>query len=428
MTSETQQRHISKLTKDTVALILAGGRGSRLYELTEWRAKPAVFFGGKFRIIDFPLSNCINSGIRRIGVLTQYKAHSLIRHLHRGWGGFRHELDEYVEVLPASQRTGENWYAGTADAIYQNIDILRNQGSKYVLVLSGDHIYKMDYGLMIAEHQRTGADMTVACIEVPVAEATGFGVMNVDESNRVIGFDEKPANPQHVPGNPKAALASMGNYIFNTDFLYQLLCDDADNPNSSHDFGHDIIPKLIQQNKVQAYRFRDIVTGGDAYWQDVGTLDAFWRANLEMADVVPKLDLYDDSWPLLTYQAQLPPAKFVFEEEGRTGAAYDSLVSGGCVVSGSTVRGSVLFSHVYVHTGALVEKSVILPDVDIGRGCTIRNAIIDRGCKIAAGTEIGVDKEADIAAGYRVTDGGVTLVTAEMLGQYIHLHREKDKS
>lgn len=422
MTSETQQRHISKLTKDTVALILAGGRGSRLHELTEWRAKPAVFFGGKFRIIDFPLSNCINSGIRRIGVLTQYKAHSLIRHLHRGWGGFRHELDEYVEVLPASQRTGEGWYAGTADAIYQNIDILRNQGSKYVLVLSGDHIYKMDYGLMIAEHERTGADMTVACIEVPLAEGTEFGVMSVDQNNRVIDFNEKPDQPESVPGNPDAALASMGNYVFNADFLYKLLCEDADNESSTHDFGHDIIPELIKQDKVQAYRFRDINTGGDAYWQDVGTLDAFWKANLEMADVTPKLDLYDDTWPLLTYQAQLPPAKFVFEEEGRTGAAYDSLVSGGCVVSGAIVRGSVLFSHVYVHTGALVERSVILPDVDIARGCIIRNAIIDRGCRVPEGTEIGLNREEDEKK-YRVTDAGVTLVTAEMLGQTIHLHR-----
>ena len=422
MTSETQQRHISRLTKDTVALILAGGRGSRLHELTEWRAKPAVFFGGKFRIIDFPLSNCINSGIRRIGVLTQYKAHSLIRHLHRGWGGFRHELDEYVEVLPASQRTGEGWYAGTADAIYQNIDILRNQGSKYVLVLSGDHIYKMDYGLMIAEHERTGADMTVACIEVPLAEATEFGVMSVDQDNRVTDFNEKPSQPESVPGNSAAALASMGNYVFNADFLYKLLCEDADVESSTHDFGNDIIPNLIKQNKVQAYRFRDINTGGDAYWQDVGTLDAFWKANLEMADVTPKLDLYDDTWPLLTYQAQLPPAKFVFEEEGRTGAAYDSLVSGGCVVSGATVRGSVLFSHVCVHTGTEVERSVILPDVDIGRHCVIRNAIIDRGCRVPEGTKIGVNPTED-AINYRVTESGVTLVTAEMLGQTIHLHR-----
>ncbi len=420
--SDTQQRHISKLTKDTVALILAGGRGSRLYELTEWRAKPAVFFGGKFRIIDFPLSNCINSGIRRIGVLTQYKAHSLIRHLHRGWGGFRHELDEYVEVLPASQRTGEDWYAGTADAIYQNIDILRNQGPKYVLVLSGDHIYKMDYGMMIAEHVSSGADMTVACIEVPLEEAKSFGVMSVDKDNRVTAFNEKPDQPESVPGNPKAALASMGNYIFNADYLFQLLCDDADDKNSSRDFGHDIIPKIIDSDKVQAYRFRDINTGGDAYWQDVGTLDAFWKANLEMADVTPQLNLYDDTWPLLTYQAQLPPAKFVFDEPGRRGVALDSLVSGGCVVSGATVRGSVLFSHVNVHTGSTVEKSVVLPDVDIGRDCEIRNAIIDRGCQIPAGTKIGVNPEED-AKIYRVTEGGVTLVTPSMLDQPIHLHR-----
>lgn len=425
MTNETQQRHISRLTKNTIALILAGGRGSRLYELTEWRAKPAVYFGGKFRLIDFPLSNCINSGIRRIGVLTQYKAHSLIRHLNRGWGGFRYELGEYIDVLPASQRTGNNWYSGTADAIYQNIDILRHQGSKYVLVLSGDHVYKMDYGLMIAEHEKTGADMTVACIEVPLQDASDFGVMGVDANNRVIGFDEKPAQPQATPNDPTAALASMGNYVFNAEFLYQLLKDDADNPDSNHDFGHDIIPGLIKKNKIQVYRFRDINTGGRAYWKDVGTLDAFWKANLEMASISPQLDLYDDSWPLLTYQEQLPPAKFVFEEAGRTGAAYDSLISGGCIVSGATVRGSVLFSRTHVHTGALVERSVIFPEVSIGHNCKIRNTIIDRGCNIPSGMEIGYNREADEKNNFRVTDTGVTLVTATMLGQKTRSHHEK---
>ena len=419
-----QQRYISQLTRDTMALILAGGKGSRLYELTDWRAKPSVYFGGKFRIIDFPLSNCVNSGIRRIGILTQYKAHSLIRHTVQGWSQFRSELGEFVEVLPASQRTSENWYAGTADAIYQNLDIIRSQRPKYVLVLSGDHVYKMDYGTMLAYHVENEADMTVSCLEVPVEEAAGdFGVMTVDEDNRVRGFDEKPAEPTPLPGDPALTLASMGNYIFNTEFLFEQLNRDAAEPDSEHDFGKNIIPSLIAEHRLYAFPFRDEDTGERAYWRDVGTLDAFWEANMELIAVKPLLNLYDRDWPILTYQAQLPPAKFVLNEEDRCGMAVDSMVSGGCIVSGAQLSRSLLFSDVAVHSYSVIEDSVVLPEVDIGRNCTIRKAIIDRGCQIPAGTEIGVDAEQDRARGFRVTEKGVVLVTAEMLGQDFHYSR-----
>ncbi len=419
-----QQRYISQLTRDTMALILAGGKGSRLYELTDWRAKPAVYFGGKFRIIDFPLSNCVNSGIRRIGVLTQYKAHSLIRHTVQGWSHFRSELGEFVEVLPASQRTSENWYAGTADAIYQNLDIIRSQRPKYVLVLSGDHVYKMDYGKMLAYHVENEADMTVSCLEVPVKEAAGaFGVMTVDEDNRVRGFDEKPAEPTPLPNDPALTLASMGNYVFNTEFLFEQLNRDAAVPDSEHDFGKNIIPSLIAKHRVYAYPFRDEDTGERAYWRDVGTLDAFWEANIELIAVEPALDLYDHDWPILTYQAQLPPAKFVLNEEDRRGMAVDSMVSGGCIISGAHLSRTLLFSDVSVHSYSVIEESVVLPQVKIGRHCTIRKAIIDRGCEIPAGTEIGVDAEQDRARGFRVTEKGVVLVTAAMLGQDYHYSR-----
>ncbi len=416
-----QTRHISKLTKDTMALVLAGGKGSRLYELTDWRAKPSVHFGGKFRIIDFPLSNCVNSGIRRIGVLTQYKAHSLIRHTTQGWSGFRSELGEFVEVLPASQRTSENWYAGTADAVYQNLDIIRSQRPKYVLVLSGDHIYKMDYGNMLANHVETGADMTVSCLEVPIAEAAGaFGVMTVDENNRVLNFDEKPAAPTPLPNNPELTLASMGNYIFNTDFLFEQLERDASSADSDHDFGHNIIPSIIAENKVYSFPFRDEATGERAYWRDVGTLDAFWEANMELVSVEPPLNLYDQDWPILTHQVQLAPAKFVFDNDDRRGMAVDSMVSGGCVISGAQLKRSLLFSGVVVHSYTTIEDTVVLPEVNIGRHCTIRKAIIDRGCQIAEGTEIGVDLKQDKARGFRVTEQGVVLVTPDMLGQDLH--------
>lgn len=409
-------RFVSLLTRDTLALVLAGGRGSRLYELTDRRAKPAVYFGGKFRIIDFPLSNCVNSGIRRIGVLTQYKAHSLIRHLVHGWSNFRSELGEFVEVLPASQRTTGNWYAGTADAIYQNLDIVETLRPKYVMVLAGDHIYKMDYGEMLAYHAEKGADMTVACVGVPLEDAKGFGVMTVNDSHQVTAFDEKPDNPQPMPGSSDTALASMGNYIFNTDFLFEQLHKDAANPESSRDFGKDIIPSIIANHKVYAYPFRDPTTGKQPYWRDVGTIDAFWEANMELVSVEPELNLYDETWPILTYHRQLPSAKFVFQDPGREGKALDSVVSAGCVISGAAVINSLLFSNVKVHSYSEVRESVLLPEVQVGRHCRITRAVIDRGCQLPEGTVIGEDREAD-AQRFRVTSKGITLVTPEMLGQ-----------
>ncbi|MGI9288516.1 MAG: glucose-1-phosphate adenylyltransferase [Pseudomonadales bacterium] len=419
-----QQRYISRLTKDTFALILAGGKGSRLHELTDWRAKPSVFFGGKFRIIDFPLSNCVNSGIRRVGVLTQYKAHSLISHVVQGWTNFRSELGEFVEVLPASQRVSGHWYEGTADAVYQNLDIIRSQHPERVLILSGDHVYKMDYGSMLANHVENEADMTVSCLEVPIAEAANtFGVMTVDETSRVVRFDEKPAHPSPLPSNPELCLASMGNYVFNTDFLFEQLIRDADTPESEHDFGKNVIPSIIAEHKVYAYPFRDPETGAKAYWRDVGTLDAFWEANMELVSVTPELNLYDQDWPILTYQPQLPPAKFVFNQDHRRGMAVDSMVSGGCIISGARLNRSLLFSDVTVHSHSSLEKSVVLPQVAIGRHCKIRKAIIDRGCHIPARTEIGIDNAEDKARGFRVTDNGVVLVTAAMLGQDFHYSR-----
>lgn len=411
-------RYVSRLTKDAFALILAGGRGTRLYELTDWRAKPALFFGGKFRIIDFPLSNCVNSGIRRIGVATQYKSHSLVRHLVRGWSHFKRELGEYIEILPASQRHSDSWYLGTADAIYQNLDIISSDLPKYVIVLSGDHIYKMDYGNMLAAHVENTADMTVSCLEVPVAEAAGaFGIMQVDEENRIIGFEEKPANPQPVPGDEKLTLASMGNYVFNTEFLYEQLKKDAENPDSSHDFGNDIIPSIIKDHNIFAFRFYDEVTGGKAYWRDVGTLDSFWEANMELVTASPLLSLYDEGWPIWTYQAQLPPAKFVFDQDDRRGTAIDSSVSGGCIISGSTVKRSVVFSNVRVHSYSTIKEAVILPEVEIKRNCKLKRVIIDRGSVVPEGSVIGYDHELDRKNGFRVSANGIVLVTRSMLGQ-----------
>ncbi|VFM96480.1 MAG: glucose-1-phosphate adenylyltransferase [Candidatus Kentron sp. G] len=415
-------RFVSQITRETLALILAGGRGSRLKHLTLWRAKPAVPFGGKFRIIDFPLSNCINSGIRRIGILTQYKSHSLIRHVHKGWGFLRGEFGEFVELFPASQRTTESWYAGTADALYQNLDLIRIQHPKYVVVLAGDHIYKMDYGTMVASHVQAGAEMTVGCLEVPLADAKEFGVMTVDKDNRIVEFNEKPANPQPVPGSTDIALASMGIYVFNTDFLYDQLIRDADSEASSHDFGKDIIPSVISDHKILAYPFRDPSTNKQAYWRDVGTVDAFWEANMELVNVDPELNLYDEVWPIWTYQEQRPPAKFIFDDDDRRGMAVDSMVSGGCVISGATVRRSLLFSAVRVNSFARVEDSVILPETDIGRNCRISNAVIDRGCRVPEGMVIGEDAAADAERFYR-TEKGIVLVTPEMLGQNIHIHR-----
>ncbi|MDA0705376.1 MAG: glucose-1-phosphate adenylyltransferase [Proteobacteria bacterium] len=419
-------RFVSRLTRQTVAMILAGGQGSRLYELTAWRAKPALYFGGKYRIIDFPLSNCINSGIRRIGVLTQYKAHSLIRHLVQGWSWFQAGAGgrEFVEILPASQRIGGEWYRGTADAIYQNLDIVRDHDSKYVLILSGDSIYKMDYGPFLAAHAETKADMTICCIEVPLAEAAGqFGVMTVDESGRIIGFDEKPAMPNPIPGRPGYCLASMGNYIFNTEFLYEQLIKNADTPGTKHDFGRDVIPSIIDRYQVYAFAFRDPKTNDQAYWRDVGTLQAFWEANMEMIAITPQLNLYDQDWPIFTYQAQTPPAKFVFDSDDRRGQAIQSMVSGGCIISGSTIRRSLLFTRAVVNSWSSVSESVVLPDVKIGQNCRIHRAIIDRGANIADGTVIGENADDDRQRGFRVTDTGLTLVTPDMLGQQLHFTR-----
>lgn len=413
---------ITRLTRDTLALalVLAGGRGSRLYELTRWRAKPAVFFGGKFRIIDFPLSNCVNSGIRHISVLTQYKAHSLIRHLVRGWSSFQSELGEFVEVMPASQRTTDEWYAGTADAIHQNLDIIKALRPKHVLVLSGDHVYKMDYGALLAHHVEKQADMTVACIEVSLEDAKAFGVMSVDTDHRVEAFDEKPSEPGPIQGTENKVLASMGNYVFDTDFLFDQLAQDAANPGSAHDFGKDIIPAIIGSSRVFAYPSRDPVTGAQPYWRDVGTLDAFWESNMELVDITPELNLYDEEWPILTYQRQLPSAKFVFQGQDREGKALDSIVSGGCVISGALLNHSLLFSQVKLHSYTVVEDSVVLPEVDVGRHCRVKRAIIDRGCRLPEGTVIGEDPEADVKR-FRVTPKGIVLVTPEMLGQNAHV-------
>lgn len=415
--AQESARYVSNLVRDTYALILAGGRGSRLRELTDWRAKPALYFGGKFRIIDFPLSNCVNSGIRRIGVVTQYKSHSLIRHVSRGWGHFKKELRESVEILPASQRYSDDWYLGTADAVFQNIDIIRNEIPKYVLILSGDHIYRMDYGVMLAEHEQSGAEMTVSCMEVPTDEAAGaFGVIEVDENNKVIGFEEKPKNPACVPGKPGTCLASMGNYVFNTEFLFDQLKVDAERDGSHRDFGKDIIPAILNDFHVQAFPFGSTVEDVEPYWRDVGTLTSFWQANMELLDVTPALNMYDHKWPIWTYQAQLPPAKFVFNEHDRTGRAINSMVSGGCIISGALVNHSLLFNNVEVCSYSEVTDSVVLPDVTILRDCKIRKAIIDRGCVIPDGTVIGYDHEHDRQRGFRVTDSGVVLVTRSMLG------------
>ncbi|TRX53851.1 glucose-1-phosphate adenylyltransferase [Thalassomonas sp. M1454] len=417
----TSNRYISNLTRDTYALILAGGRGSRLHELTDWRAKPATFFGGKFRIIDFPLSNCINSGIRKVGVATQYKSHSLIRHINRAWGHFKKEMGESVEILPASQRYGEGWYEGTADAVFQNIDIIRHELPKYVMILSGDHIYRMDYGALIAKHVETGADMTVCCIEVPTEEAAGaFGVMTVDENNKVCRFDEKPEQPSQVPGKPGVTLASMGNYVFNTEFLFEQLKRDHEKEASSGDFGHDIIPEIIKSHNVFAFPFQDPETGGQPYWRDVGTLDSFWQANMELVSAEPQLNMYDPKWPIWTYQEQTAPAKFVWDEENRRGTAVNSTVSGGCIVSGATVKESLLFSQVRVNSFSYIEKSVILPGAKIGRNTKIFKAIIDRSVSIPENMHIGVNHEEDRANGFRVTDKGVVLVTREMIQAYLN--------
>ncbi len=418
-------RFISRLSRSTLALILAGGQGSRLHELTTWRAKPAVPFGGKFRIIDFVLSNCINSGIRRVGVITQYKSHSLVAHIVGGWSGFKAEFGEFVEILPASMRTGSEWYKGTADALYQNLDIIRTHRPEYVLVLGGDHIYKMDYGPMLAHHKQQSADLTVSCIEVSAEEAANtFGVVVVDENDAIIGFEEKPAVPTEIPGQPGRVLASMGNYVFNTGFLYEQLIRDKDDPDSSHDFGHDILPHVLGKYRLGAYRFD---AGGlqkdspvKSYWRDVGTLDAFWEANMELVTLSPELDLYDKSWPIYTSQMQLPSAKFVHDDDDRRGMAINCIVSGGCLISGASLHRSLLFSNVHVRSYSSIEDSILLPDVTVGRNCVVKRAILDRGLSLPEGTEVGVNREEDLARGFRVTPNGVTLVTPDHLNQSVH--------
>lgn len=419
MPNRPDERNISQLTASTVAIVLAGGKGSRLKALTQWRTKPSVPFGGKFRIIDFPLSNCINSGIRRISVLTQYKSHSLQRHLQRGWSFLSGQFGEFLEVLPAQQRTGEGWYKGTADAVYQNLDILRFHGPEYIVILAGDHIYKMDYGKMIAAHVRKGADITVGCIPVTMKEATEFGVMAINEDNRIVEFVEKPENPKAMPGNDAMALASMGIYVFSVQYMRDTLVADAKNENSTHDFGHDLIPDAIENANAFAFPFVDANTGAPDYWKDVGTIDAFWEANVNLASLEPDLNMYDPDWPIWTYQEQLAPAKFAFDDEERRGSAIDSLVSGGCLITGSRIARSVLFSNVRVHSYSSVKESVILPDVVIERNCHLKKCVVDKGTVIPEGTEIGLNLEED-AKLYDVSPEGVVLVTPEMFGQNLH--------
>jgi len=405
---------VSRLTSGTLAIVMAGGRGERLKQLTTGRAKPATPFGGKFRIIDFVLSNCVNSGIRQIAVLTQYKAQSLIEHVQRGWGYLRGEFNEFVDVVPAQQQTGLAWYRGTADAVFQNLEYIRAHRPKHVLVLAGDHIYKMDYGPMIAYHVEKNADITIGVVEVPIERAREFGVLSVTEWNRVVKFTEKPANPEAVPGRADTALASMGIYVFNARLLDKLLTADAAREDSAHDFGKNIIPGALAELQVFAYAFEDVRTRAQAYWRDVGTLDAYYEANMELVYVDPELNIYDEEWPIWTYQLQRPPAKFVLDDDARRGTAINSLVAGGCIISGALVRESLLFSDVHVEERSIVQASVVLPHVSVGRNCVIRRAILDEGCVVPDGTRIGVDVAADKRR-FEVTERGVVLVTPDML-------------
>jgi glucose-1-phosphate adenylyltransferase len=418
MTTEETSRYVSRYTQGTLALVLAGGRGARLKHLTLQRAKPATPFGGKFRIIDFPLSNCVNSGIRRISVLTQYKAHQLILHIQRGWSFLAGRFNEFVELLPAQQRVDGSWYQGTADAVYQNLDIIRGHKPEHVLILAGDHIYKMDYETMLRQHVESRADVTVGCIEVPRMEATGFGVMAIDGEDRITSFLEKPSDPPGMPDKPDMALASMGIYVFETHFLIDQLRRDAANPSSSRDFGRDIIPHLVEHGKAIAHRFSNscVRTSDDAeiYWRDVGTIDAYWQANVDLADPVPALNLYDNSWPIWTYSEITPPAKFVYDDDGRRGMAVDSLVSGGCIISGSALRRSLLFTGVHVHSYAKIEEAVIMPYVEIGRHARLSKVVVDRGVKIPEGLVVGEEPDRD-AQRFRRTDQGVCLITQHMI-------------
>ena len=405
-----------RVSRDTLTLILAGGSGTRLHDLTRWHAKPAVPFGGTYKTIDFPLSNCINSDLRRIFILTQYKSHSLNRHILKGWHLLHPELNEFIELLPAQQRTGDCWYLGTADAVRQNLDILRDQRPQRVLILAGDHVYKMDYRLMLQRHLDCGADVTIGCVPVPLAEAGEFGVIAVDDAGWVRRFEEKPSVPPPWPGNPAQALASMGIYVFERTFLEQVLERQLAGLRPGHDFGRDILPALLGRARIAAYDFRDPETGAPAYWRDVGTVDAYYEAHMDLLAVTPRLDLYDRNWPVWTYQEQAPPSKFVFDSAQRRGQALDSMVASGCIVSGASVRHSSLGTNVRVNSFALVEDSVILPNVDIGRGCHLRRVVVDANCAIPAGTVIGFDTAAD-ARRFHVSPRGITLVSAEMLAE-----------
>ncbi|GIX09543.1 glucose-1-phosphate adenylyltransferase [Elioraea sp.] len=419
MTADGRASLPASLARTAMAFVLAGGRGSRLMELTDRRAKPAVFFAGKSRIIDFALSNAINSGIRRIAVATQYKAHSLIRHLQRGWNFLRPERNESFDILPASQRVSETmWYRGTADAVFQNIDIIEDHAPRHIVVLAGDHVYKMDYEVMLQQHVEMKADVTVACIAVPRAEASGFGVMHVDETGVIVDFVEKPADPPAIPGQPDRALASMGIYVFDTSFLIAELRRDAADPASTHDFGRDIIPHLVRSGRAVAHRFERSCVRSSAeaapYWRDVGTVDAYWAANIDLTDVVPELDLFDQDWPIWTYAEVVPPAKFVHDESGRRGEAVSSLVSGGCIISGAAVHRSLLFTGVHVHSYARLSGAVLLPQVDVGRGARLTDVVVDRGVRIPPGLVVGEDPAAD-AARFRRTERGICLITAPMI-------------
>ncbi|MGP1677694.1 MAG: glucose-1-phosphate adenylyltransferase [Burkholderiales bacterium] len=410
-----------QLPKRAFAVVLAGGRGTRLKQLTDHRAKPAVYFGGKFRIIDFTLSNCLNSGIRQIGVATQYQSHSLLRHLQRGWSFLKTEMNEFIDLLPAQQRVGdETWYRGTADAVFQNLHIIRSRRPQFVVVLAGDHVYKMDYSLLLTDHVERGAPCTVACIEVPIADASSFGVMAADRSRRITDFVEKPANPPAMHGKPERALASMGVYVFNAQYLYDALAQDLADPASNHDFGRDIVPRVVRNGEAVAHPFGDSCVMSDLnqepYWRDVGTIDAYWEANIDLTAVQPLLDMYDSAWPILTYQEQLPPAKFVFNVEGRRGMALESLVSGGCIISGATVEKSLLFSRCRVNSYCRLQEAVLLPEVSVGRHARLTRVVIDHGCQIPQGMVIGEDPAED-ARRFERTDKGITLVTREMLAR-----------
>ncbi|WP_082746195.1 glucose-1-phosphate adenylyltransferase [Sphingomonas sp. CCH5-D11] len=418
-----EHRKGQPLARDAMAYVLAGGRGSRLAELTDTRAKPAVYFGGKSRIIDFALSNAINSGIRRIGVATQYKAHSLIRHLQRGWNFLRPERNESFDILPASQRVSEfQWYEGTADAVFQNIDIIESYDPEYMVILAGDHIYKMDYELMLQQHCEQEADVTVACMEVPRMEAVAFGVMHIDETGRIIDFVEKPTDPPAMPGKPDVALASMGIYVFKTSLLIDQLRRDAETPGSNRDFGRDIVPWLVKNGKAVAHQFSTSCVRSSneasAYWRDVGTVDAYWKANIDLTDVVPALDLYDRSWPISTYSELTPPAKFVHDIDGRRGSAVASLVSGDCIVSGSSIYRSLLFTGVRTHSFAMLDEAVVLPYVKVGRGARLRKVVIDRGVQIPDGLVVGDDPQLD-ARRFRRTDEGICLITKPMIDRLV---------